>query len=131
MGWLGEPLGEEHQIDATPFIHRSIKDLIEEHLFALHRDLFSSIGLVFFDTTSLYFEGQGGETVGHYGHSKDHRPDLHQMVVGVILDENGNPLCSELWPGTPSPTSPRSFPLRRGLKTSSASKRSALSLTGE
>jgi hypothetical protein len=99
MGWLGEPLGEEHQIGATPFIHRSVKDLIEEHLFALRRDLFSGISLVFFDTTSLYFEGEGGEAVGQYGHSKDHRPDLYQMVVGVVLDENGNPLCSELWPG--------------------------------
>jgi transposase len=99
MGWLGEPLGPEHQADATPFIHRSVKDLIEEHLFAARRDLFSAINLVFFDTTALYFEGNGGETIGQYGHSKDHRPDLRQMVVGVVLDDNGNPVCSELWPG--------------------------------
>ena len=99
MGWLGEPLGEGHQIDASPFMHRSVKDLIEEGLFALHRDLFSGISLVFFDTTSLYFEGEGGGSVGQYGHSKDHRPDLYQMVVGVVLDDKGNPLCSELWPG--------------------------------
>jgi hypothetical protein len=99
MGWLGEPLSAEHQIDATPFMHRSVKDLIEEHLFALHRDLFSGISLVFFDTTALYFEGNGGATLGQYGHSKDHRPDLRQMVVGVVLDDNGNPVCSELWPG--------------------------------
>jgi len=54
---------------------------------------------VFFDTTSIYFEGEGGETIGELGHSKDHRPDLHQMVVGVILDEHGQPVCSEMWPG--------------------------------
>ncbi len=99
MGWLGEPLSCEHQIDATPFMHRSVKDLIEEHLFALHRDLFSGISLVFFDTTALYFEGNGGASLGQYGHSKDHRPDLRQMVVGVVLDDGGNPVCSELWPG--------------------------------
>jgi len=99
MGWLGEPLGAEHQVDAPPFMHRSIKDLIEEHYFALHRDLFSGIHLVFFDTTALYFEGNGGESIGQYGHSKDHRPDLKQMVVGVVLDDSGNPVCSELWPG--------------------------------
>ena len=99
MGWLGEPLGSEHQLDATPFMHRSIKDQIEEHLFSLHRDLFSGISLVFFDTTAIYFEGQGGESIGQFGHSKDHRPDLRQMVVGVVLDDNGNPICSELWPG--------------------------------
>ena len=37
--------------------------------------------------------------MGQRGHSKDHRPDLKQMVVGMVLDQNGNPLCSELWPG--------------------------------
>jgi transposase len=37
--------------------------------------------------------------LGQYGHSKDHRPDRKQMVVGVILDGEGRPLCCELWPG--------------------------------
>ncbi len=55
--------------------------------------------LVFFDTTSIYFEGEGGETLGQYGHSKDHRPDLQQMVVGMVLDGEGWPLCCEMWPG--------------------------------
>ena len=41
----------------------------------------------------------GGETIGQYGHSKDHRPDRVQMVVGVVLDGQGRPLCCELWPG--------------------------------
>jgi transposase len=68
-------------------------------LFARHRDLFSDLDIVFFDTTSIYFEGQGGETIGQRGHSKDHRPDLKQMVVGIVLDQKGNPVCSELWPG--------------------------------
>jgi len=54
---------------------------------------------VFFDTTSLYFERAGGESIGRRGHSKDHRPDLNQMVVGVVLDEKGNPICCEMWPG--------------------------------
>src|ERR1035438_143165 len=36
---------------------------------------------------------------GQRGHSKDHRPDLKQMVVGMVLDQNGNPLCSQRWPG--------------------------------
>ncbi len=52
-----------------------------------------------FDTTSIYFEGQGGESLGQNGHSKDHRPDLKQMIVGVVLDEAGRPLCSQMWPG--------------------------------
>jgi transposase len=68
-------------------------------LFDLRRDLLSSLDIVFFDTTSIYFEGEGGETLGRNGLSKDHRPDLRQMVVGVILDNDGRPICSEMWPG--------------------------------
>ena len=99
MAWLGEVLAEDQQDGATPFSPRTNKDLIEEELFARRRDLFSDLDIVFFDTTSIYFEGQGGETIGPHGHLKDHRPDLKQMVVGMVLDRNGNPVCSELWPG--------------------------------
>jgi hypothetical protein len=100
MAWLGEVLpGEEAQQHATPFAPRTIKDLIEEALFARRRDLFSDLSLVFLDTTSLSFTGDGGETLGARGHSKDHRPDLQQMIVGVVIDAHGRPICSELWPG--------------------------------
>jgi hypothetical protein len=99
MASLGEPLPEDQQAGATPFAPRTVKDQIEEALFGQTRDLFSQLHLVFFDTTSIYFEGEGGETIGQYGHSKDHRPDRKQMVVGVILDGDGRPVCCELWPG--------------------------------
>jgi len=99
MAWLGEVLPKDQQDGATPFAPRTNKDRIEEALFQRRRDLFSDLEIVFFDTTSIYFEGQGGESLGQRGHSKDHRPDLKQMVVGMVLDRNGNPVCSELWPG--------------------------------
>ncbi len=99
MAWLGEQLPANSQFGTAPFAPRCTKDLIEEALFAQRRDLFSGLDLVFFDTTSIYFEGQGGETIGQYGNSKDHRPDLKQMVVGAVLDSKGHPVCCELWPG--------------------------------
>ena len=99
MAWLGEELPENQQSGATPFVPRTTKDVIEEELFAQRRDLFAGLDLVFFDTTSFYFHGEGGDTIGRRGHSKDHRPDLKQMVVGIVLDQQGNPVCSELWPG--------------------------------
>jgi hypothetical protein len=99
MAWLGEQLPEAQQQGYTKLVPRCTKDVIEEQLFAHRRDLFSALDLVFFDTTSIYFEGEGGETLGEHGYSKDHRPDLHQMVVGAVLDEEGRPICCELWPG--------------------------------
>jgi transposase len=99
MAWLGEALPGDQQGGATPFAPRCVKDRLEETLFAQTRDLFTSLELVFFDTTSIYFEGEGGETLGQYGHTKDHRNDCKQMVVGVVLDGRGRPICCELWPG--------------------------------
>jgi transposase len=98
MAFLGEELAD--QKGRTPFAPRCIKDLLEEALFLERRDLFTTLDLVFFDTTSVYFEGEGGETLGEKGYSRDHRSDLNQMVVGVVLDNEGNPLCCEMWPGS-------------------------------
>jgi len=102
MAWLGEPLSVDEQAGATPWAPRTTKDLIEEGLFGRRRDLFTTLDIVFFDTTSIYFEGQGGETLGRYGKSKDHRSDRKQMVVGLVLDNDGYPVSSEMWPGNAS-----------------------------
>jgi len=75
---------------------------MEEALFARRRDLFTQLQLVVFYTTSIYFEGQGGGTIGQRRHSKDHRPDLKQMIVGAVLDGQGRPICCELWPCNPA-----------------------------
>ena len=99
MAWLGEVLPKDQQTDKTPFAPRCVKDRVEEDLFAHRRDLFTDLQLVFFDTTSIYFEGEGGESLGEHGHTKDHRPDLKQMIVGTVLDGQGRPICCELWPG--------------------------------
>jgi transposase len=97
MAFLGTPLRTDAEtVLGSP---RCVKDQIEEALFEQRRDLFSEVDLVFFDTTSIYFEGEGGQSLGQYGHSKDHRPDLRQMIVGLVLDAEGWPLCCEMWPG--------------------------------
>lgn len=97
MAFLGQELVD--QIDANHLVPRCTKDLIEEDLFFYRRDLFTKLDLVFFDTTSIYFEGRGGETLGRRGFSKDHRPDLKQMIVGVVIDSQGQPICCQMWPG--------------------------------
>jgi hypothetical protein len=98
MAWLGEELPDNEQAGRT-LVARCVKDLVEERLFARRRDLFTDLSVVFMDTTSLYFEGEGGATLGERGHSKDYRPHLNQMIVGVIIDQHGRPICSEMWPG--------------------------------
>lgn len=75
------------------------KDEVEEGLFLRNRDLFIGLNLVFFDTTSIYFEGNGGESFGQYGYSKDRRSDEKQMVVGAVIDSAGRPISCPMWPG--------------------------------
>ena len=96
MAWLGEETAPIADGELAP---RCIKDVIEEQLFERRRDLFSELSVVFMDTTTLTFEGAGGTTLGAHGHSKDHRPDLEQMVLAVVLDGEGRPLCTEMLPG--------------------------------
>ena len=99
MAWLGEELAAPEQAAATPSAPRTVKDLVEERLFERRRDLFSELSVVFLDTTTLAFTGAGGATLGARGHSKDRRPDLRQMVLGVVVDADGRPVCTEMWPG--------------------------------
>lgn len=96
MAWLGE---ESEPAAEGALAPRCVKDRIEEQLFERRRNLFSELSLVFMDTTTLSFHGAGGETLGAHGHSKDHRPDLKQMVLAVVMDGEGRPLCTEMLPG--------------------------------
>ena len=105
MAWLGEELPHDQQAGKTPFAPRGTKDRVEEELFAPRRDLFTDLQRVFFDTTSISFEGEGGQDLGQRGCSKDHRPDLDPRVVGAVRDGQGRPICCEWWPGnTPDVT---------------------------
>jgi hypothetical protein len=103
MAWLGEELPAAEQ-DGRTLAPRCLKDVVEERLFERRRDLFTKLDLVFMDTTSLYFEGAGGQTLGRHGYSKDHRPDLRQMILAVLLDGDGRPVCTEMWPGNTADT---------------------------
>ena len=40
-----------------------------------------------------------GAKLGAHGHSMDHRPDLRQMVLAVVLDGQGRPVCTEMLAG--------------------------------
>ena len=89
MIWLGEEVADG----------RTTTDAIEEDLYRHRQELFGEVSIAFFDTTSLYFEGAGGQTLGQFGHSKDYRPHLKQVVLGMVLDGDDRPFASFLWPG--------------------------------
>ena len=69
---------------------------------ALHRrlsHLFNrDVSLVFWDLTSTYFEG-GGCPMARHGYSRDHRPDLVQIEIGLLVDGDGIPIAHEVFDG--------------------------------
>jgi DDE family transposase len=89
MAWLGD-------VDAAG---RSTAEAVEEALYRHRQPLFGAVSIAFFDTTSLWFEGAGGESLGQYGHSKDYRGHLKQVVLGIVLDHTDRPIASFLLPG--------------------------------
>jgi hypothetical protein len=77
---------------------------VQEAVFFAVADLLNlEVDLLLFDTTSTYFERDTEEDGAHafrkYGHSKDHRTDLPQIVIGLAVTKEGIPVRCWCWPG--------------------------------
>lgn len=105
-GWVNtveakgfERIELQHLYRTTGFLSEVREDL-ERKLFNRDRDLFTqSLDLVFIDTTSLYVYGPEESPWRKRGYSRDHRPDLPQLVLAVAVDRNGWPFSWEIFPG--------------------------------
>jgi transposase len=71
----------------------------EAVFFAAAHLLNLEVDLLFFDTTSTFFERDGEDGFRRFGHSKDHRPDLPQVVIGLAVTREGIPVRVWCWPG--------------------------------
>jgi transposase len=104
-------LALEHLYRAMDFLLRHIASL-EQELFYRTADRFNAdVDLVFWDTTTLYFEIDAEDETGEYwraqeipalrkrGHSKDGRDNNPQVVVGLALTRDGLPVRSWVFPG--------------------------------
>jgi transposase len=77
---------------------------VQEAVFFAAANLLNlEVDVLFFDTTSTYFERDDAETgpgaFRVHGHSKDHRPDLPQVVIGLAVTREGIPVRVWCWPG--------------------------------
>jgi len=75
------------------------KDQMEIALHEREKDLFSmNLNLVFYDLTSSYFEGDSCP-LAHHGYSRDHRSDREQVVIGLLVTDEGLPLAHQVYTG--------------------------------
>lgn len=97
-----EELGLHHLYLALDLLAEE-KARLEKEIFFRVADLLSAdVDLVFYDTTSVYFETEEedeGEGLRRWGHSKDYRPGAPQIVVGLAITRQGLPVKSWIWPG--------------------------------
>lgn len=109
--WVGRHVAIEglEQVEAHQ-LYRAM-DFLIAHEEAIQRSVFFSAAtllnlecdLIFFDTTSTYFEieeeDEEGDGLRRHGHSKDHRPDRPQAVIGLAVTRGGIPVRCWSWPG--------------------------------
>jgi hypothetical protein len=118
---VGE-LSDDGLYSAMDFLLECSERVQEAVFFSVANLLNSEVDIIFFDTTSTYFEVEldddeagladeddedaaGGERplaeAGHrrLGHSKDHRPDRPQVVIGLAVTREGIPVRVWVWPG--------------------------------
>jgi hypothetical protein len=117
---VGE-LSDDGLYGAMDFLLECSERVQEAVFFSVANLLNSEVDVVFFDTTSTYFEVEiddveagldddaDGQPAGEgqlveaglrrLGHSKDHRPDLPQVIVGLAVTREGIPVRVWSWPG--------------------------------
>ena len=91
-----------HQFYRTLDLLSEEEDLIKQHLFTQQRSLFSTVlDVVFYDVTTLYFESQveQDDALRQKGYSKDGKAHKTQIVLGLLVDKNRNPISYQIYKG--------------------------------
>lgn len=94
-----------HQLYRAMDVLLEVRDALEEQVYYSVANLLNlEVDLIYFDTTSSYFEVEpyeapDGEHLRQLGYSKDHRPDLLQVVIGLAVTREGIPIRCWVWPG--------------------------------
>jgi len=93
---------ELHHIYRSLDILAQHKEEIEKFLYSYKKDLFSiNVDVVLYDLTTLRFEStrEDMDSLRRFGYSKEMRTDCTQVVLGLLTDTDGIPLCFEVHPG--------------------------------
>ena len=96
-----EPISLQHLYRAMDFLLEH-EDVLQKEIFFATADLFHlEVDLLFFDTSTIYVERDEEDEQGlrRYGYSKDKRPDLPQVVIGLAVTKEGLPVRCWTLPG--------------------------------
>jgi transposase len=94
-----------HQFYRAMDLLLEMRSQLEEQVYFSTANLLNlEVDLIYFDTTSSYFEVEpqeapDDENLRKLGYSKDKRPDLLQVVIGMAVTKEGLPIRCWVWPG--------------------------------
>ena len=92
------------------------KDKLEKHLNSTLKKKFNrELNVVLYDVTTYYFESVKKDDIKGFGFSKDNKVNQVQVVMGLLIDNNGIPVSYELYPGNTSEFSTL-YPVIKDLK---------------
>ena len=110
--WFGSTamdliLGTDAAVATKDRLYRALdkalphKEALETHLAKRWKDLFgATCELLLYDLTSTYFEGQvAGASKADFGYSRDHRPDCRQLILALVVSQEGFPLSYAVFEG--------------------------------
>lgn len=76
------------------------QDQLEKEIYWSVADILNlEVDILFFDTTSSYFETEEESPLKRRGYSKDKRKDLPQVVIGLAVTRDGIPVRHWVFPG--------------------------------
>ena len=79
------------------------KEKLEKHLNSTLKKKFNrELNVVLYDVTTYYFESVKKDEIKGFGFSKDNKVNQVQVVMGLLIDNNGIPVSYELYPGNTS-----------------------------
>ena len=92
------------------------KEKLEKHLNSTLKKKFNrELNVVLYDVTTYYFESVKKDEIKGFGFSKDNKVNQVQVVMGLLIDNNGIPVGYELYPGNTSEFSTL-YPVIKDLK---------------
>ena len=92
------------------------KEKLEKHLNSTLKKKFNrELNIVLYDVTTYYFESVKKDEIKGFGFSKDNKVNQVQVVMGLLIDNNGIPISYELYPGNTSEFSTL-YPVIKDLK---------------
>ena len=100
-GMIEHDTAIQHIYRSLDLLHKH-KEEIEKYLFSYGKNLFDiNVDVVLYDLTTLRFESTRTDMgdLRQFGYSKEMRSDCTQVVLGLLTDTEGIPLCFEVHPG--------------------------------